>query len=140
MPDGALARETALARNVAAWACEFETARRADAAEILIERRGVLEIEAPREPFRLSARADRLEVQGGRLTVIDFKTGGAPTWKQVRTGFSPQLSLTAAIARGGGFEGLGTPEPHRLLYVTVTGRQPPASEVDRRPWTRRWKG
>jgi ATP-dependent helicase/nuclease subunit B len=90
-----------------------------------------MEIDAPREPFRLSARADRLELHDSRLTVMDFKTGSAPSWKQVRTGFSPQLSLTAAIARAGGFPGLGNPEPGQLLYVTVTGRRPPATEVDR---------
>ena len=131
MPDAALAREVVLARNVADWAVDFETRRRADGAAILIEQRGVMEIEAPREPFRLSARADRLELHNGKLTVMDFKTGGAPSWKQVRTGFSPQLSLTAAIARAGGFPGLGAPEPGRLLYVTVTGRRPPATEVNR---------
>ncbi|WP_339915235.1 double-strand break repair protein AddB [uncultured Brevundimonas sp.] len=131
MPDAALAREVVLARNVAAWAVGFETQRRADGAVILIEQRGVMEIDAPREPFRLSARADRLELHDGMLTVMDFKTGMAPSWKQVRTGFSPQLSLTAAIARAGGFPGLGTPEPGQLLYVTVTGRRPPATEVDR---------
>jgi ATP-dependent helicase/nuclease subunit B len=131
MPDAALAREVVLARNVGAWAVGFETQRRADGAAVLIEQRGVMEIEAPREPFRLSARADRLELHDGRLTVMDFKTGGAPSWKQVRTGFSPQLSLTAAIARAGGFPGLGAPEPGQLLYVTVTGRRPPANEVDR---------
>lgn len=131
MPEAALARETVLARNLGDWAVGFETGRRADGAEVLIEQRGVMEIEAPREPFRLSARADRLEVRDGRLTVIDFKTGGAPSWKQVRTGFSPQLSLTAAIARAGGFEGAGRPEPDQLLYVTVTGRRPPATVCDR---------
>jgi len=131
MPDAALAREVVLARNVADWAVGFETQRRADGAAILIEQRGVMEIDAPREPFRLSARADRLELCGGKLTVMDFKTGGAPSWKQVRTGFSPQLSLTAAIARAGGFPGIGAPEPERLLYVTVTGRRPPATEFDR---------
>lgn len=131
MPDAALAREVVLARNVGAWAVEFETRRRADGATVLIEQRGVMEIDAPREAFRLSARADRLELHNGRLTVMDFKTGGAPSWKQVRSGFSPQLSLTAAIARAGGFPGLGAPEPGQLLYVTVTGRRPPATEVDR---------
>jgi ATP-dependent helicase/nuclease subunit B len=131
MPDAALAREVVLARNVGAWAVGFETQRRAGGATILIEQRGVMEIDAPREPFRLSARADRLELHDGRLTVMDFKTGGAPSWKQVRTGFSPQLSLTAAIARAGGFPGIGAPEPGQLLYVTVTGRRPPATEVDR---------
>ena len=131
MPDAALARESVLARNVGVWAVDFETRHRDDGARILIEQRGVMEIDAPREPFRLSARADRLELHDGRLTVMDFKTGAAPSWKQVRTGFSPQLSLTAAIARAGGFPDLGTPEPERLLYVTVTGRRPPATEVDR---------
>lgn len=131
MPEAALARETALARNAGLWAAGFESRRRADGPQVLIEPRGEMTLPAPREPFRLSARADRLEVRDGRLTVIDFKTGAAPTWKQVRTGFSPQLSLTAAIARAGGFADLGAVQPEALLYVTVTGRNPPALEVDR---------
>ncbi|GAA0642202.1 double-strand break repair protein AddB [Brevundimonas lenta] len=130
MPETALAREAVLARNAGDWVVGFEAAHRAGGTRVLIEQRGVMEIDAPREPFRLSARADRLEARDGRLSVIDFKTGGAPTWRQVRTGFSPQLSLTAAIAQAGGFPGLDAPEPERLLYVTVTGRRPPAKEVD----------
>jgi ATP-dependent helicase/nuclease subunit B len=131
MPEPALARETALARNAADWACRFETERRAGGAHVLIEQRGEWAIDAPRAPFVLSARADRLEVRGGGLSVIDFKTGGAPSKKQVETGFSPQLSLTAAIAERGGFPDLGKLRPEELLYVSVTGRRPPAKEEDR---------
>jgi ATP-dependent helicase/nuclease subunit B len=131
MPEPALARETALAINAGAWACGFEANRRADGAAILIEQQGELTIDAPREPFRLTARADRLELHQGGLSVIDFKTGGAPSKKQVETGFSPQLSLTAAIAEQGGFPGLGRVRPDALLYVSVTGRRPPAKIEDR---------
>jgi ATP-dependent helicase/nuclease subunit B len=45
----------------------------------------------------------------------------------VRTGFSPQLTLTAAILARGGFEGIDG-EPGQLVYVRVTGRKPAGEE------------
>lgn len=130
MPEAALARETALARNIADWATGFEIERRAGNAQVEIERKGEIVLPSPRGSFTLTARADRIEVKEGRVSVIDFKTGSAPTWKQVRTGFSPQLSLTAAMALRGGFQGIQAGEAGQLLYVAVTGRKPPARVSD----------
>jgi ATP-dependent helicase/nuclease subunit B len=126
LPEAALAREQTLGAAIARWAVDFEIQRRAGGAHVYQERAGQMAFASPRGDFVLTARADRLEVKDGRISVIDFKTGAAPSWKQVRTGFSPQLSLTAAIARAGGFAGLGSVEPRDLLYVSVTGRDPPA--------------
>ena len=57
--------------------------------------------------FVLSARADRIERRhDGSFAILDYKTGQPPTGKQVRMGLSPQLTLEAAILRGGGFEGI----------------------------------
>src|SRR5690606_8713094 len=77
------------------------------------------------------ARADRMEVREGRLSVIDFKTGAPPSKKQVKTGFAAQLPLTAAIAGAGGFGPDLAVEPEELLYIAVTGREPPARIEDR---------
>ncbi len=131
MPEAALARETTLASNIAAWAVEFEIERRAGRAQVVIEQGGEIEV-APttRGSFRLTARADRIEVSEGRVSVIDFKTGAAPSWNQVRTGFSPQLSLTAAMVLRGGFDGVQASEAGQLLYVSVSGRKPPAKVSD----------
>ena len=53
---------------------------------------------------RCAARADRIEqLADGGYAILDYKTGQPPTEKQVRIGMSPQLTLEAAILRGGGF-------------------------------------
>ena len=67
----------------------------------------------------------------GRAHVLDFKTGGAPSKAQIDAGFSPQLTLTAAILQRGGF-GDFTAEPGDLTYLRVTGRKPPGEVIVRK--------
>jgi ATP-dependent helicase/nuclease subunit B len=129
MPREALAREAALATEAAQWVAELETRRRADGRSIHVEQKGQITVNIEGRPFTLSAKADRIEIApDGRGHVLDFKTGAAPTRKMVETGFSPQLTLTAAILARGGFPGLGSPEPGELTYLQVTGRRPPGRE------------
>ena len=124
MPHEALAREQALAREAAQWVVELERQRR-DGRAIHVELEGALTLDAPAGPFTIKARADRIEVtRDGFGHILDYKTGKAPSKKEVATGFSPQLTLTAAILAGGGFEGLGRPTPGDLTYLEVTGRKP----------------
>jgi ATP-dependent helicase/nuclease subunit B len=105
MPRDALARETALAGEAAAWVADLEARRRADGRTLLVEQQGEVELEIAGRPFTLAAKADRIEVErGGLAHVLDYKTGRAPSKKMVETGFSPQLTLTAAILERGGFE------------------------------------
>jgi len=49
----------------------------------------------------------------------------------VQTGFSPQLTLTAAILEAGGFADLGPLKPGDLTYLEITGRKP-AGKVETR--------
>ena len=49
----------------------------------------------------------------------------------MKTGFSPQLTLTAAILMTGGFPEVGRPRPGDLTYLEVTGRKP-AGKVETR--------
>jgi ATP-dependent helicase/nuclease subunit B len=121
MPAPAMARERALARGAAGFLARFEQARR-QGARLLIEQEGAIDIAtADGRGFRLKARADRIEARGGRADVLDFKTGSPPTKAQVEADLSPQLTLTAAILAGGGFQDLGPVAPGELLYVHVTG-------------------
>ena len=55
---------------------------------------------APGGAFTVTAKADRIEVLSGdgAIAILDYKTGAAPSAKQVMTGLSPQLTLEAAIA------------------------------------------
>lgn len=132
LPRASLARERALAREAGVWATEMERGRRADGRAIYVERKGELDLKVEGRTVTLTARADRIEVTpDGRGHVLDFKTGGAPTERQINAGFSPQLTLTAAILRRGGF-GDFTAEPGDLTYLRVTGRKPPGEEVVRK--------
>jgi ATP-dependent helicase/nuclease subunit B len=126
MPVEALAREAALARQAAAWVMKLEAERRADGRAIHVEKKGSITLMIDGDPFTLSAKADRIEIgPDGLGHVLDYKTGRAPSPKMVRTGFSPQLTLTAAILARGGFEGLPAAAPGEMVYLEVTGRDPP---------------
>jgi len=127
MPGARLARERALAINVAPWVIEFERRRR-EGARLLVEQRGVLELPGG---FTLTAKADRIEVRAWAADVLDFKTGSPPSKKQVDSGLAPQLTLTAAILRHGGFEGVGKTEANELVYVRVSGGRVPGLEIVR---------
>jgi ATP-dependent helicase/nuclease subunit B len=127
VPTHRLAREGALAANVAPWVIAFERRRRAE-ARLIVEQRGVHSFDAPGGRFTVTARADRIELRGAHADVLDFKTGAPPTAKQVESGIAPQLTLTAAILRAGGFEAVGPAEPGALVYVRVSGGRTPGSE------------
>ncbi|MDO8296344.1 MAG: double-strand break repair protein AddB [Caulobacter sp.] len=132
LPRASLARERALAREAGVWATNLERQRRADGRAIHVERKGVLDLTIGDRVIRITARADRIEVTAdGRGHVLDFKTGGAPSERQIDAGFSPQLTLTAAILRRGGF-GAFRAEPGDLTYLRVTGRKPPGEEIVRK--------
>ena len=128
LPRPALARERALAREAARWATDLERARRADGRTVHVEQSGALVIEADGRAFTLTAKADRIEITPEGLGhVLDFKTGGAPSLKQIDSGFSPQLTLTMAILTAGGFKDLKA-YAGDLVYLQVTGRNPPGVE------------
>ena len=129
MPRAELTRERALAREAAAWIVAYEKKRRADGRKILVEAKGDLTIQTPGGPFTLSAKADRIEVTpDGAIHVLDYKTGKAPSKKLVATSFSPQLTLTMAIAAAGGFPGVARGEAGELVYLEITGRRPAGQE------------
>ena len=74
--------------------------------------------------FTLTARADRIDVgDDGAVVIYDYKTGKLPAQKHVEELYAPQLPLEAAIAEGGGFEGLGERERQRArLYPRLGPR------------------
>ncbi len=130
MPLPAMARERALAGQAAQWLAGFERRRR-PGARLLVERKGRMAVEAGGVSLTLTARADRLELRAGQIDILDFKTGQAPTRKQMESGFSPQLTLTAAIIESGGFDGVADVGPGELVYVRVTGGRKPGEELIR---------
>lgn len=89
---------------------------------------GEIEWASPGGNFILTARADRIDLrQDSKISIYDYKTGKAPTAKQEKSGFSPQLLLEGAIAREGGFASDASLKAaiHDLAYIELSGRQPP---------------
>jgi ATP-dependent helicase/nuclease subunit B len=127
-----MARERALAREAARWASDLERDRRADGRAVHVEQSGELPLTIDGRRYILTAKADRIEITPEGLGhVLDFKTGGAPSEKQIDSGFSPQLTLTLAILLAGGFKGLKA-YAGDLTYLRVTGRKPPGEEIVRK--------
>ena len=129
--DAAMAREGPLARNCARWLAGFEMRRRARGIEIRVEEEVELTFDAPAGPFILTAKADRIELSSTGAAILDFKTGAAPSAKQVKSGFAPQLTLTGAILAEAGLKTSGPVEPEELTYVRVVGRKVPGEAAVR---------
>jgi len=78
------------------------------------------------DDFTLTGRADRIDIlSSGKARLIDYKTGRVPTSPQVRSGLAPQLTLEAAMLSEGGFETVSPAETAELLYVKLSGGEPP---------------
>jgi len=115
--------------RIAAWFVEFERRRRAGGiVTAAIEARGELDIKGPAGSFRLTGVADRIDrLAEGGLAILDYKTGAPPSDKQVDAGLTPQLSLEAAMAADGGFEGLSAGTVDELMYVRLSGGRVPGA-------------
>jgi ATP-dependent helicase/nuclease subunit B len=133
--DAVLARERPLAKNAARFVADFERKRRTPGLKLHVEQEGELRVpvtvSVSGRGFTVTARADRIEVLDGSGAVLDFKTGQAPTLKMMDSGFSPQLTLTAAILKAGGFREAGAAQPSALTYVRLTGRRIPGETLVR---------
>ncbi len=130
VPQSRLTRERALAANVSPWVTAFERRRR-PGARLLIEQSGQHAFMTPRGLFTVTAKADRIELRATGGDILDFKTGSAPSAKMVKSGLSPQLTLTAAILHHGGFADAGKTAPRELVYVRVSGGRVPGKEETR---------
>jgi ATP-dependent helicase/nuclease subunit B len=138
--------------RIAHWFVGFELERRPAMAALAAEIKGEIAIPLPRETlaqlnfgqdtiaqdtfaqdtfaqdtFILRGIADRIERRGdGSYVIFDYKTGAARTEKQVRTGLAPQLTLEAAILRGGGFAPIPAgASVADIGYVLLKGADPP---------------
>ena len=123
MPEPALAREGALARMAAPSAVDFDRERRRG-ARFLVEQTGKITLEGPAGLFVLTAQSRPHRGQrSGRADVLDFKTGKPPSRRRdEEPGFSPQLTLTAAILRPRRLcRGEARFAPGELAYVRVLG-------------------
>ncbi|SDR00422.1 ATP-dependent helicase/nuclease subunit B [Rhizobiales bacterium GAS113] len=113
-------------QRAAHWFIDWERRRRGDIERIVVETSSQLDMAlADGEEFRLTARPDRVERHhDGTLAIVDFKTGAPPSQRDVLSGFSPQLTLEAAILRAGGLTGLPSGAVSELCHVALSGGRP----------------
>jgi ATP-dependent helicase/nuclease subunit B len=113
----------------AQWFADTERTRRAGTRATLAEVEGAVVLEGKIGPFTLKARADRIDVGAGGLTICDYKTGNVSDLKRrAEQGRAPQLPLEAAIAMAGGFAGLPAQAVLSLRYISASGGEPPGQE------------
>jgi ATP-dependent helicase/nuclease subunit B len=118
--------------RIADWVAAQERLRRvASPNQVLsVEVAGDWVVPAPGQPFRLVARADRIEMRpDGRLSIMDYKTGVVPAARDVAFGHAPQLPLEAAMVAAGAFgpalEGVAA----ELVYWRLTGGYVPGEST-----------
>jgi len=113
--------------RMAAAYLDWEAQRRSGLIRVFPEVSGRWVIPMGRDSFTLRARADRIELRSdGGACIVDYKTGAPPSAKMIFSGFSPQLTLEAAMLMHGAFADLPavktTPD---LLYVHASGGRKP---------------
>ena len=114
----------------ARWFADTEPARRPNVAIVDAEVEGFEMIEAPGGPFKLKARADRIDTTEAGLVITDYKTGKPPSATRIVNGLAPQLPLEAVIAFNGGFTGINAGQVAALRYIRVSGGSEPGAEID----------
>jgi ATP-dependent helicase/nuclease subunit B len=114
--------------RIADWVAEVEAQRRIDRppAALIPEASGTLNLDRPGGPFLLTGRADRIERRhDGGLAILDYKTGAAPSQKEVDAGLAPQLLLEAAMAEAGAFGEAVAGTAAELTYWHLSGGYQP---------------
>ncbi|NJC09347.1 double-strand break repair protein AddB [Polymorphobacter fuscus] len=121
------------ARRALRWAGEQVHAREADGWHPLAaEAGGALTLA---NGIIVQGRADRVDRDGeGRLAIIDYKTGKAPSPRRVREHAANQLTLLMAMAMTGQLRtragGVPRGLPHAIAYWEMGGGKPPGEIVD----------
>jgi len=89
---------------IANWFIEHEDSLRQTLKHSYAELKGCISLNAPHGPVIVTATADRLDIHDdGTLSIIDYKTGPAPTKTKVARRRATQLLIEAVIAQSGGF-------------------------------------
>jgi ATP-dependent helicase/nuclease subunit B len=115
--------------RLAAWIVATEMGLTGDVAKRVTEVIGDLEIPLAGQTFHLTCRTDRIDILAdGSARIIDYKTGLPPSVKAVEAGFSPQLTLEAAMLARGAFADLQRHATRDLTYVRISGGVP-AGEI-----------
>jgi ATP-dependent helicase/nuclease subunit B len=117
--------------KVARWFVEMEQERWPDIQQAFTEKGARKEMLLPDgQVFALTGQIDRIDlIEGGTLRIADYKTGAAPSAKQVGKGNEPQLTLSAALAAHGAVKGVPPSSVSGLEYITL-GREPECKVIE----------
>jgi ATP-dependent helicase/nuclease subunit B len=111
--------------RIAQWLVDEEKKLRPGIVHIHAEIAGGIDLLVAGETFRLTCRADRVDVlKDGTARIIDYKTGGVPSADEVKVGLAPQLTLQAAILSRGGFTRIAAIPVSDVAYVKLSGGEP----------------
>ena len=116
--------------RIAEWVAVAERDRRRGErlAGIRSEIKGSWSFPAPAGEFTLRAQADRIERNvDGTIAILDYKTGTAPSTKDVESGRSPQLPLEAAMVIAGAFGAELEGPVVELTYWQISGGNKPGA-------------
>ena len=114
--------------RIANWVAEAEANRRAKyrLAHMRSEQDGAWCFAAPAGDFTLIGRADRIErMVDGAIAILDYKTGAAPSNKDIDDGLAPQLPLEAAMVAEGAFGPDLMGRAVELTYWQISGGAQP---------------
>ncbi len=105
---------------------DLEARRAPEIMERRVEIDGRMERQTPTGTVTITGRADRIDrTADGRLTLIDYKTGSAPSPQQVAAHLEPQLTIEALMLARGGFGDLGSTAIGDLAYIELKGSREP---------------
>ena len=117
--------------RMADWFIEQEIALRLNRQSSHTEVTGEYSFSTASEQYKLTARADRVDIlDNNTARIIDYKTGALPSFDASSNGFSPQLLLEALISAHGGFNGIEAIPVSELSYIKLSGGVP-AGEIKR---------
>ncbi|MFK7974154.1 MAG: PD-(D/E)XK nuclease family protein [Rickettsiaceae bacterium] len=103
---------------------DFDETRRQTSVKIYSEIEGKIDLNVKGQTITLKAIADRIEVNNLDVaTIIDFKTGAAPTKQDVASGLAPQMIIEAIILAGGGFA-INCNQVDTLSYIKIASTSP----------------
>lgn len=116
----------------AGWFGATEPGLRRGVLKAVAEADGAMVLDAPGGPFKLTARADRIDVGEHALTITDYKTGASlqTLVGKAKKGEAPQLPLEAAIIAANGFAHVPELPVGRLQYISASGGEPPGAVVE----------
>ena len=107
----------------------YDQARREKAAQIFVEIEGKMNQSINGVAVSLTGKADRIELgEDGLVSVIDYKTGVAPSKLDVARGHSPQLLLESLIAKNGGFKEFKCNGAIEMVYIKINSGKPYITE------------